>query len=424
MIKMKMNAIKLVLCAALINSLAFAQQAKNDWENPQFYELNKEKPHATFMLFDKKQDVIEDDYTKSPYYKSLNGEWKFNYVDKYASRPIDFFKADLNDSKWSNIAVPSNWELKGFGIPIYTNVTYPHPKTPPFIGENNPVGTYRKEFTVPENWQGNEVMLQFGSITGAAFIYVNGQKVGMTKASKSPAEFNISKYLKKGNNLLAVQVFRWHDGSYIEDQDFWRLSGIERDVAIYALPKLAVWDFFVKTDLDAQYKDAIVSADVDLRQFAGSNIKTGLVKLEILDATGKAVFSQQKRLANSNDSMQTMRFVGNVKNPLKWSAESPNLYDCIITFESGGTTTFTGAKIGFRKVEIKNAQLHINGVSTYVHGVNRHEHDPINGHVPSKELMLKDIQLMKQFNVNADRTSHYPNDPFWYKLCDKYGLYL
>src|ERR1043165_5433826 len=174
----------------------------NDWENPQLYELNKEKPHATFMLFNKKQDVIQDDYSRSPYYQLLNGTWKFVYVDKYADRIKDFYRTDLNDSKWSNIAVPSNWEREGFGIPIYTNIIYPFPKNPPFVGENDPVGTYRKQFTIPANWNGSEVMLHFGSITGCAFVYVNGQKVGMTKASKSPAEFNITRYLKKGNNLL------------------------------------------------------------------------------------------------------------------------------------------------------------------------------------------------------------------------------
>jgi len=415
---------KLLYAVVLLANVAFGQSKNNDWENPQFFELNKEKPHATFMLFDKKQDVTEDDYKKSLYYQSLNGTWKFVYVDKYANRIKDFYQTGIDDSKWNDLSVPSNWELKGFGIPIYTNIIYPFPKNPPFIGDNNPVGTYRKQFTVPADWDGREVILQFGSITGCAFVYVNGQKVGMTKASKSPAEFDVTKYLKKGNNLLAVQVFRWHDGSYLEDQDFWRLSGIERDVCLYALPKLSVWDFFFKNDLDAQYKNAVFSADVDVRKFTGNATKTGLITIDIVDKSGKTVFNQQKRLSPSSDSMQTIRFSGSVKNPLKWSAETPDLYDCIISFESGGQTIYTGAKIGFRKIEIKNGQLLINGVSTYVHGVDRHEHDPVNGHVPNKELMLKDIQMMKLFNVNADRTSHYPNDPYWYKLCDKYGLYL
>lgn len=413
-----------IICIFISMSSLFSQSKNNDWENPQLYELNKEKPHATFMLFSDKKSVVTDDYSKSPYYKSLNGTWKFVYVDKYANRPLDFYKTDLNDSKWSTIPVPSNWEREGFGIPIYTNVAYPHPRNPPFIGENNPVGTYRKQFTIPASWYGREVILQFGSITGCAFVYVNGQKVGITKASKSPAEFNITKYLKKGNNVLAVQVFRWHDGSYLEDQDFFRISGIERDVFLYALPKLSVWDFFLKADLDDEYKNGLFNADVDLRQFKNNSIKNGTISVEILDKTGKTVFSQQQNFSTGIDSLQTIHFSGMVNNPLKWSAEFPNLYDCIISLKANGSITYTGAKIGFRKVEIKNAQLLINGVATYVHGVNRHEHDPVKGHVPSKELMIKDIQLMKLYNINADRTSHYPNDPLWYKLCDQYGLYV
>ncbi|MFL5772811.1 MAG: glycoside hydrolase family 2 TIM barrel-domain containing protein, partial [Flavisolibacter sp.] len=410
----------------LIGSFSKAQNQNNDWENQALYELNKEKPHASFMLFDKKQDVVEDDYSRSPFYQSLNGMWKFVYVDKYADRIKDFYKTDLNDGNWNEITVPSNWEREGFGIPIYTNIIYPFPKNPPFIGPDNPVGTYRRQFTVPDNWDGKEVMLQFGSITGCAFVYVNGKKVGMTKASKSPAEFNITSYLQKGNNLLAVQVFRWHDGSYLEDQDFFRISGIERDVYLYALPKLTVWDFFLKTDLDAQYRNGIFSADIDLRKFEANAVKGGVVTIELLDKAGNKVFTQSKNFTVTGDSIQTLQLSGKVNNPLKWSAESPNLYDCIISLqnERGTVLAYTGAKIGFRKVEIKNAQLLINGVATYVHGVNRHEHDPVKGHVPNKELMIKDIQLMKQFNINADRTSHYPNDPLWYKLCDKYGIYL
>jgi len=420
--KINVRAIEFSLCCLLFCCVAFAQN--NDWENPQIVDWNKERPHATFMVFDKKQDVVSDAYDRSPYYLSLNGTWKFVYVDKYADRSLDFYKTDLNDSKWKTIPVPSNWEREGFGIPIYTNIIYPYPKNPPFIGENNPVGTYRKQFIIPSNWDGREVILQFGSITGCAFVYVNGQKVGITKASKSPSEFNISKYVKKGNNLLAVQVFRWHDGSYLEDQDFWRISGIERDVFLYALPKLSVWDFFLKAGLDDQYKDGLFTADVDLRQFKNNVVKSGIVTVEIVDNAGKTLFSQQQNFSVDTNSLQTVHFSGTISNPLKWSAEFPNLYDCIISLKTGKTVSYTGAKIGFRKVEIKNAQLLINGVATYVHGVNRHEHDPVKGHVPNKEQMIKDLQIMKQFNINAVRTSHYPNDVTWYKLCDKYGIYL
>jgi len=421
----KRITVKLSAVLIILSQQIFAQSKNNDWENPQLLDFNKEKAHATFMLFDNANDVKADDYSKSPWHKSLNGKWKFVYVDKYADRTKDFYRADLNDSHWSDLAVPSNWEVKGFGIPIYTNITYPHPKTPPFIGENNPVGTYRKTFTIPQNWDGREVLLHFASISGYAEVYVNGEKVGMSKVAKSPAEFNITKNLKKGENLLAVQVFRWHDGSYLEDQDFWRLSGIERDVFLYSLPKLTLWDFFVKADLDNQYTNGVLNATIDLRKFAGAAQNTANVTIAVLDAAGKTVLSQDKRVTAGSD-ITSINFSGIVPKVAKWSAESPSLYDFIITIkdENGKPLGVSGSKIGFRKIEIKNAQLMVNGVPVYVKGVNRHEHDDVEGHVPVMETMLKDIGLMKQFNINAVRTSHYPNDPTWYKLCDKYGLYL
>ncbi|MXV16761.1 DUF4981 domain-containing protein [Pedobacter sp. HMF7056] len=404
---------------------ATAQTTVNDWENPSLVDFNKEKAHASFMLYDNPADVKTDDYQKSGWYQSLNGTWKFLYADKHADRVKDFYRTDLDDSRWNDIAVPSNWELKGFGIPIYTNIVYPHPKTPPMIGADNPVGTYRRSFTVPANWGDKEVMLHFGSITGCAFVYVNGRKVGMSKVSKSPAEFNITRFLKQGNNSLAVQVFRWHDGSYLEDQDFWRLSGIERDAYLYALPESTVWDFFLKADLDAQYRNGLFSADIDLRHFVRLPGGKGSITVELFDRAGKKVFGEEKSYTMGADTGQSLHFSGTVASPMKWSAESPYLYDCIITHKNGtAAPCYTGAKAGFRKVEIRNARLLVNGMPIMVKGVNRHEHDDIQGHVPVLETMLKDIKLMKQFNVNAVRTSHYPNDPQWYKLCDRYGLYL
>lgn len=417
---------KCLLFLVLFSGKVMAQQALNDWENPAVFELNKEKPHATFMVYDSREAVIKDDYSQSPFHQSLNGLWKFVYADKYKDRPVDFYKTNLDDAQWNDLPVPSNWERKGFGIPIYTNVVYPFPKNPPFVGEEDPVGTYRKQFTVPGNWDGKEVLLHFGSITGCAIVYVNGHKVGMSKASKSPAEFNITPYLVKGNNLLAVQVFRWHDGSYLEDQDFWRISGIERDVYLYTLPKLSIWDFFLKPDLDSKYQNGLFEAEVDIRQFKNNDIQSGRIVVELLDKNGQTVLSKETKFVAGKDSLRTIKLSGTVKDPLKWSAEHPNLYDCILTLKDNkdNTLCITGSKIGFRKVEIKNAQLLINGVATYVHGVDRHEHDPVNGHVPNREQMIRDIQLMKQYNINAVRTSHYPNDPQWLKLCDKYGIYL
>lgn len=415
-----------ILVQALLFSNVQSQTNNPDWENPALFELNKEKPHATFHLYQDKNKAVTDDPNQSTWYKSLNGTWKFLYTDNHVNRPINFFEESISDKNWSNLTVPSNWELKGFGLPIYTNIIYPFPKNPPFVGDKVPVGTYRKDFTVPENWNGKQIILQFGSITGCAFIYVNGQKVGINKASKTAAEFNITPYLKSGKNLLAVQVFRWHDGSYLEDQDFWRLSGIERDVAIYALPSLSIWDFFAKADLDAKYTNGIFNVDVQLRKFSNNNFKQAKLGIELLDADGKTVFTQTKDVKIDATYMQSVGFNTKVNSPKKWTAETPNLYKCIITLQlpNGESISTSAVNIGFRKIEIKNAQLLVNGKKIMVHGVNRHEHDETLGHVPTKELMLKDIQLMKQYNINAVRTAHYPNDPYWLKLCDEYGLYV
>ncbi|MCC9135613.1 glycoside hydrolase family 2 TIM barrel-domain containing protein [Pontibacter silvestris] len=416
----------ITLCCLLWGRMLLAQQAGNEWENPTAIEFNKEKPHVTFMVYDNVADARKDDYSKSQYHQSLNGSWKFSLVKKPADRPQDFYKENFDDSKWSTIPVPSNWELEGHDIPIYTNVTYPFPANPPYVDNNyNPVGTYRRTFTVPAAWNGREVILHFGSISGYAQVYVNGQKVGMTKAAKTPAEFDITKQLKKGGNQLAVQVFRWHDGSYLEDQDFWRLSGIERDVYLQALPKLTLWDFFLRGDLDNKYTNGLFNATVDLRQFEGSNSGKASVAVELYDSKNKKVFTQEKNLSAGAEANK-LDFSGTIRNVQKWSGEQPNLYDCVITLKdnNGKTLAVTGSKVGFRKVEIKDSQLHVNGMPILVKGVNRHEHDETKGHVISKESMLKDIELMKLNNINAVRTSHYPNDPLWYKLCDEYGIYL
>ncbi|MDF7813061.1 glycoside hydrolase family 2 TIM barrel-domain containing protein [Hymenobacter sp. YC55] len=411
-----------------VSGLAAAQSAPNEWENPRVFEQNKEKPHASFMVYEKPADVVADDYRRSPYYQSLNGDWKFNYVPRPADRPQDFYQPTFNDASWKNIKVPSNWEIQGYGTPIYTNIVYPFPKNQPFIdGRDNPVGTYRRTFTVPAGWAGREVLLNFGSISGYGVVYVNGQRVGMTKVAKSPAEFDITKYLKPGENSLAVQVFRWHDGSYLEDQDFWRLSGLDRDVAIYSLPKQTIWDFFVHADLDPSYRQGQFIADVTVRNFATAAGTPGRVTVEVLDANGKTVLRQQQAVpAPGAAGLQTVKVSGSVKNVRPWSAETPTLYQCRLTLEDaqGKPLAITGSKIGFRKVEIKNAQLLVNGVPVEVHGVNRHELEPTTGRVVTEAGMRRDLELMKLHNINAVRTSHYPNHELWYKLCDEYGFYL
>ena len=400
-----------------------AQQLQNEWENPELIERNKEEGHAEFIVYSNENEAKTNLDHSSSLYKSLNGQWKFTIVKNPSERPHDFYKTELDDTEWSTIKVPSNWELEGFDTPIYTNVTYPFPKNPPYIdGNYNPVGSYRKTFTVPDNWQGNEVILHFGSISGYARIFVNGMEAGMTKASKTPAEFDITELLKQGENLLAVQVFRWHDGSYLEDQDFWRLSGIERDVYLQALPKLTVWDYFVKASLDDSYTKGELSVDIDLRRFENNKSKKGTLTFSLLDADGKQVFTETQKWNKKTDSLYFNTILEKIN---KWSDETPYLYTYVITWKGNklATAVITG-KTGFRRVEIKNAQLLVNGNAIQVHGVDLHEHHGTKGHVPDVAMMRKDLELMKQNNINAIRMSHYPHAKQLYELCDEYGLYV
>lgn len=402
----------------------FGQQ-QNEWENPIKYESNKEKPHADFFIYKSPEDAITEEAELSPWYKSLNGNWKFTYSPDIKESEMDFYRTNLQDEDWKNITVPSNWELQGFGEPIIRNIQYVFSKNPPYIDVENPVGTYRTVFTVPSGWEDREIMLHFGSISGYAQIYVNGQRVGMSKASKAPAEFNVTRFLKEGKNLLAVQIYRWHDGSYMEDQDFWRLTGIERDVFLQAYPKFTIWDFFLKSGLDKTYKNGDFQATVDLRAFEGNEIKKGLLKLELLDTRGKKVLSQQKSF-DVNGDLTTVSFSGILKNVAKWSAEKPNLYDCVLTLSDSNNERIavTAYKTGFRKIEIRDAKLLVNGIPVYIKGVNRHEHNDSLGHTQTREIMMNDLKLIKQLNMNAVRTCHYPNHPLFYKLCDKYGIYI
>lgn len=388
---------------------------QTEWENPSIVDIGKEASHSHFFSLANKNETNDN----SSLVKSLNGIWKFNYVDNSNDRPTNFFKNNFNDAAWKKIEVPSNWEWQGFGVPIYANITYPFPKNPPFIDHaNNPVGTYRTSFTVPNFFKAKETILHFASVTGCMYVWVNGQQVGMSKVSKSPAEFNISKYLRAGVNSLAVQVFRWHDGSYLEDQNFWRVTGIERDVLLIARPTLALKDILLKASLDQDYKNGILELSAEVFQKIGNYFS---VRVTLEELNGKILF--QKNIAGSQNKCGIKETIENIK---QWSAEKPNLY--LFTIEllnnKNELQEVIKQKIGFRKVEIINGNLLVNGKRILVKGVNRHEHDEVKGHVPNRKLMLQDIQLMKQLNINTVRTSHYPNDPYWYELCNEYGLYM
>ncbi len=411
-----------IIVAGLIFSPLFAfTQLFNftEWENPELVEINKLAPHAEIIHFDNVSEAKVGDVKKAIWYKSLNGDWKFNYVDTPEQRPKGFMKPGFNSQDWASMAVPSNWELNGFGIPIYTNVEYPFPKNPPFIDHAyNPVGSYLKEFKVPENWDGKDVILSFGSISGAAYVWINGKEVGFSKVSKSAAEFNITGYLKKGVNTLAVQVLRWHDGSYLEDQDFWRLSGIERDVMIYVRPKTNVEDFFSKASLVNNYEDGQLNVTLNLNRI----IESGLTaNLSLFDANDIELKVQKQNVKSKNLVFTTI----NLPNAKPWNTETPNLYTMVISLiKNNEVIDAVSQKIGFRTVEITDKGLLVNGQRIFVKGVNRHEHDPKTGHVISKESMLEDIRLMKLFNINTVRSSHYPNDPIWLRLCNQYGLFV
>lgn len=417
------NLLTTALALLLCGGQTMAQQ--NEWENPTRYEWNREKGHADLSFYDSRTAAMTASIDNSAFTRKLSGTWKFLFAPSIKESIADFYSEGIDDSEWSDIQVPSNWEIQGFGEAIIHNIQYPFTANPPYIDIDNPVGTYRTEFSVPEEWSNHEVMLRFGSISGYARIYVNGRQVGMTKASKSPAEFNVTKFLRSGKNLLAVQVYRWSDASYMEDQDFWRLSGIERDVYIQAYPKLCVWDFFLHSQLDSNYKNGLFRAEIDLRAFEGNNVSNGKVRVELIDAAGKTVTSQQQDFKISAGS-DTVEVSATIKNVHQWNGEHPYLYTCLISLldEKGNQLAMTSYPIGFRTIEIKDSKLLVNGVPIYIKGVNRHEHNDSTGHVQTREMIIHDLKLMKQHNINAIRTCHYPNTELFYRLCDEYGIYV
>lgn len=341
---------------------------------------------------------------------------------------MDFYKLEYDVSHWKDIPVPSNWQMQGYDFPHYTNIIYPFEKNPPYIRhEHNPVGSYRRSFNLPETWKSRQVFLHFDGVDSAFYVWVNGQKAGYSEDSRTPAEFNITKYLQPGSNTVAAEVYRFSDGSYLEDQDFWRMSGIFRDVYLFSEPDLHIRDFEVRTPLDAEYRDGRLRLSVKLRNY-GSRSGDAQVKYELLDPTegNRVVATGGEKSSVPGGAEASIDLEQAIANPRKWSAEIPNLYRLLLTVSdaSGKTIEVIPCDVGFRQVEIKGGQLLINGKAIYFKGVNRHEHDPDRGHVPTRALMIKDIELMKQFNINAVRTAHYPNTPEWYELCDRYGLYL
>ncbi len=396
-------------------------------EDQTIVEVNKLPPRATFFNFESKRLAKINDPSRSDYYQSLNGEWKFNWVRDPADRPIEFFLPDFDDSGWDNFKVPANWEINGYGVPIYLNHPYEfsYNPEPPYIPNGyNPVGSYRKEFIIPLSWENHRIIIYFGAVKSAFFIWINGQKVGYSQGSKLPAEFDITKYVKSGVNLVALEVYRWSDGTYLECQDFWRISGIEREVFIAAEPKIRIADFWAKTPLDEDLRHGELELQIDIENDYEMDERIS-IRTEMYGPDNRRVYNKIDKVTVPAKSILTHELNKSVPNVDSWTAETPNLYTLYITIKKGSEVIVSiSDQIGFRTIEVKNGQFLVNGKPILIKGVNRHEHDPKTGHVVSKEMMEKDIQLMKEFNINTVRTSHYPSDPYWYDLCDKYGLYV
>lgn len=388
-----------------------------DWENPRALQVNVEAPHATLTPYQDKETAQTFERHGSDRFKLLNGNWKFEWRPRPSERPEGFENFVFPDASWETIPVPANWQLYGYGFPLYTNIEYPFPKNAPYIPhDENPVGLYRKFFEVPESFRGKEVFITFDGVSSAFNLWLNGSKVGYSQGSRTPAEFDITSYLKPDSNLLAVEVFRWSDGSYLEDQDFWRLSGIYRDVYLTARPRQRIRDFRVVTDLDERHEDARLIVSVELENAAAGS----KVELELKDADGDTVLSES-RPANTH-----MLFDLPVNQPRKWSNESPYLYSMLLTLKGAGGQTLEviPQKVGFREVEIRDGVFHVNGAPVKMKGVNRHEHHPDTGHAITRETMIRDLKMFKENNINAVRTSHYPNAPLFYDLCDEHGIWV
>jgi beta-galactosidase len=394
----------------------------------QITRVNTEKPHCTLLPYAGTAEAIRDNASESPYYLSLKGIWKFHWAPKPDERPSLFYKRRMKVRGWDEIEVPSDWQMKGYDYPIYVNIRYPWNEPYPQVPMGyNPVGSYVRSFSLPHHWKGREIMLHFAGVNSAFYVWVNGRYIGYSEDSKTAVEFNITRALKKGKNRIAVQVFRWCDGSYLEDQDFFRLSGIERDVFLFAVPKVHVRDFFVKAGLDEQYQNGTYLVEYQVVNY--DTLQSGKCEVEIalLGSDSLPVMTPVKQpIELLPGEVKNMRYTAMLANPLKWTAETPNLYYTVIKVADSlqKITEVLGSQTGFRTVEIKNGVLMVNRKRIVIKGVNRHEHDPVTGHVISHESMINDIRLMKKLNINAVRTCHYPNDPAWYKLCNQYGLYL
>lgn len=400
----------------------------NDWENQNLVHINRLAQKAYFIPYQDENSALTMERENSNRFQLLNGQWKFHHSSTVAGAPQGFEQSEYNCDNWDEIEVPYSWQCLGYDYPHYTNTIYPFPCDPPRVPTENPTGSYRRDFHIPENWQNQQIKLHFEGVDSAFYCWVNGKFVGFSKGSRMPAAFDISTIAKPGMNTLAVRVFRWSDGSYLESQDMWWLSGIFRDVWLLATPKTSIRDIKVVTDLDSKYENAVLEVKTTV---ANANEKTAevlIIGFKLLDSSGKTVFNKANACKLSIDPGKeaVANFANKVSFPEKWSAEEPNLYTLLITLfnEEGDIMEVAPLRIGFRKIERKGKTFTINGVAVKLKGVNRHDHDPDTGHAVSYDDMLQDVLMMKKYNINAIRTAHYPNDCRFYDLCDIYGLYV
>ncbi len=414
--------------------ISLGLSAQNDWENEQVIGRNKMPARATSYSFPSEESALKGDRTQARFL-SLNGEWQFHFEADSKNRPLDFYSGESKVAGWDKIEVPSCWEMKGYGTPIYTNSTYPFPNRPPFITRTNPVGSYFRTFEIPADWDGKQIILHFGGVSSAFYVWVNGQMVGYSEDSCLPAEFDITGKVQQGANTVAVQVFRWSDGSYLEDQDHWRMSGIQREVMLLAQPRVALNDFFIRTKFDENLEDALLQIRPKVTLKDSINIEGWTIEAMLYSPTDKPKFEQPLKIDLSKivyeeypqrDNVKFALLESKVESPQKWSAELPVLYTLVLSLKDnkGNIQESRSCKVGFRDIRIQDGVFLVNGKPVKLYGVNRHDHSETGGKTVTRDDMLKDVLLMKQHNLNAVRTCHYPNDPYFYELCDKYGLFV
>lgn len=405
-----------------------AQELPKEVTSVEITSVNKEYPRAQFMTFQKKELAMQGDYKNSLYYQSLNGKWKFKFLKSHKMYEDGFYEVNYNDDSWDTITIPSNWSTGGYDNAVYTNTVFdfmPRSPKPPTLPAEIPMGLYRTKFQVPYDWDEKEIFLNIGAIKSGSIIYVNGQKVGYNEDSKNPSEFNITKYVKEGENQLAIETYKWSTGSYLECQDFWRLNGIERDVYIICQPKVRIRDFIVTTTLDPTYTNGYLEFGVIMKSHY-LNPKEKKIFYDMYGPDGKFVSGDSKFTKFRLREQDTVYFSIPVRDVKKWSAEDPQLYNVLVRVqnEDGRFSEYITRKIGFRSIEIKGNQLFVNGQPIIIKGVNIHEHHPYNGHVVDSATMIRDFEMMKKLNINAIRCSHYPQNAFFYEMTDKYGFYV